>query len=91
MASSIEEALLRLDAALDLIEGAVHQRFDVEQKSADADAEMHLLITDRSRLAQSLDAAEARAVRLEEVNREVSRRLVAAMEAIRDVLGGAAQ
>ncbi len=47
---------------------------------------MHRLGTDRSRLAQSLDAAEARSARLEEANREVSRRLVAAMETIREVL-----
>ena len=38
---------------------------------------------DRSRLAQELDQAEFRANRLEEVNREVSRRLVTAMETIR--------
>jgi hypothetical protein len=53
---------------------------------------MQRLGTDRSRLAQSLDAAEARSARLEEANREVSRRLVAAMESIREVLarnGGA--
>ena len=53
---------------------------------------MQRLGTDRSRLAQSLDAAEARAARLEEANREVSRRLVAAMELIREILarnGGA--
>jgi len=41
---------------------------------------------DRSRLAQELDQAEFRANRLEEVNREVSRRLVTAMETIRAVL-----
>jgi len=41
---------------------------------------------DRSRLAQELDQSEFRANRLEEVNREVSRRLVTAMETIRAVL-----
>ena len=44
------------------------------------------LAPDRSRLAQELDQAEFRANRLEEVNREVSRRLVTAMETIRAVL-----
>ena len=48
--------------------------------------EVHQLGTDRSRLAQSLDASEGRAARLEEANKEVSRRLVAAMEVIREVL-----
>ncbi|MGO4139726.1 DUF4164 family protein, partial [Rhizobium brockwellii] len=41
---------------------------------------------DRSRLAQELDQAEFRSNRLEEVNREVSRRLVTAMETIRAFL-----
>ena len=53
---------------------------------AGLEGELQRLGTDRSRLAQSLDAAEARSARLEEANREVSRRLVAAMESIRDVL-----
>jgi hypothetical protein len=48
--------------------------------------EMHRIGGDRSRLAQSLDSAEARAAQLEEANREVSTRLVAAMETIRAVI-----
>jgi hypothetical protein len=43
---------------------------------------------DRSRLAEALDASAARAQRLEATNKEVSRRLVDAMEAIRTVLDG---
>jgi Domain of unknown function (DUF4164) len=42
---------------------------------------------DRARLAQELDSAEAKSERLADVNREVSRRLVSAMETIRSVLG----
>ncbi|MEP3629477.1 MAG: DUF4164 family protein, partial [Hyphomicrobiales bacterium] len=38
------------------------------------------------RLAQSLDRAEARSGRLEEANKEVSRRLVNAMETIRSII-----
>ena len=53
---------------------------------AGLESEVHRLGTDRSRLAQSLDSAEARSARLEDANREVSRRLVTAMESIRDVL-----
>ncbi len=41
---------------------------------------------DRRKLAQELDASEGRAERLEAANKEVSRRLVAAMESIRTVL-----
>ena len=41
---------------------------------------------DRSRLAQDLDQEKTRAARLEDTNREVSRRLVSAMESIRSIL-----
>lgn len=61
-------------------------RLDREAEFADADAEVQRMNVDRARLAQELDTAEARAERLSEVNREVSRRLVAAMETIRAVI-----
>ena len=51
-----------------------------------AEAEVQRMNADRSRLAQELDNSEARAERLEEANKEVSRRLVTAMETIRAVL-----
>jgi uncharacterized protein DUF4164 len=90
--STIEYALQRLQSAVGLIEGAIDSRFEAEHHAQGVEAEMQRLGTDRSRLAQSLDAAEARSARLEEANREVSRRLVAAMESIREILarnGGA--
>jgi hypothetical protein len=83
---SIEEALRRLEAALDGLEDAVDRRFERTAEVAGLEGELQRLGTDRSRLAQSLDAAEARAARLDEVNREVSRGLVSAMESIRDML-----
>jgi len=86
MAVSLDGALKRLEAALDLLEDAVERRFDGERQVVGMESELHRLGADRSRLAQSLDAAEARTARLEEANREVSRRLVAAMESIRAVL-----
>src|SRR5579862_8725098 len=84
--STIEHALQRLNSAVALLEGAIDARFEREQQAVGIEAEMQRLGTDRSRLAQSLDAAEARSARLEEANREVSRRLVAAMESVREVL-----
>jgi len=86
MAVSTDGALKRLEAALDLLESAIERRLDGERHVSELESELHRLGTDRSRLAQSLDSAEARSVRLEEANREVSRRLVAAMESIRSVL-----
>jgi septal ring factor EnvC (AmiA/AmiB activator) len=86
MAAAIDAALKRLEAALDLLEGAMESRLEGAQNISSLENELHRLGTDRSRLAQSLDAAEARTARLDEANREVSRRLVNAMESIRTVL-----
>jgi hypothetical protein len=83
---AIEDALSRLMAALDLLDSAVARRLEGAAQMNGLESELHRLGTDRSRLAQSLDAAEAKSARLEEANREVSRRLVAAMETIREVL-----
>ncbi len=82
----IDEALRRLESALELLEDAVERRLETARAITGLEGELHRLGADRSRLAQSLDAAEARSARLEEANREVSRRLVAAMESIREVL-----
>ncbi len=84
--ANVDDALSRLSAALELLDGAVERRLDGARAVSSLEGEVHQLGTDRSRLAQSLDASEARAARLEEANKEVSRRLVAAMEAIREVL-----
>ena len=83
---SIDEALRRLESALELLEGAMDQRLEKAAAVSGLEGELHRLGSDRSRLAQTLDAAEARSARLEEANRAVSRGLVAAMESIRDVL-----
>ena len=83
---TIDEALRRLDVALDLLTDALDRRLDAKAAAGDLQSELHRLGADRSRLAQSLDAAEARSARLSEVNAEVSRGLVTAMESIRDVL-----
>lgn len=81
----------RLEQALASLDSALERRVDAEQRRIELEDELHEIGRDRSRLAQSLDAAEARGARLEAANREVSRRLVAAMESIRAVLerGGA--
>jgi chromosome segregation ATPase len=83
---SIDEALLRVEAALELLESALDRRLEKAAAVSGLEGELHRLGTDRSRLAQSLDAAEARAARLEDANVQASRGLVAVMESIRDVL-----
>jgi Domain of unknown function (DUF4164) len=83
---SIEEAVRRLEAALELLESTLDRRLENAAAVTGLEGELHRLGTDRSRLAQSLDAAEARSARLEATSVTVSRGLVSAMESIRDVL-----
>jgi hypothetical protein len=47
------------------------------------------LVTERARLASELDKTAAKAKRLDDSAHEVSRRLVAAMETVREVLAKA--
>ena len=84
--TTLKEVIARLGRAIEALENAVAARLEHEQEYAEADAEVQRLNSDRSRLAQELDNSEARAERLEEANKEVSRRLVTAMETIRAVL-----
>jgi chromosome segregation ATPase len=83
---SVDLALNDLRKAIAALDNAVDVRFERERERAEIDGEVRRVHADRSRLAQELDQAEFRANRLEEVNREVSRRLVTAMETIRTVL-----
>jgi hypothetical protein len=83
---SIDEALRRLRSSLELLESAVDRRLENARSVSSLEGELHRLGTDRSRLAQSLDAAEERAAHLEAANAEASRGLVQAMESIRGVL-----
>ncbi|MBB3977273.1 DUF4164 domain-containing protein [Rhizobium sp. TRM96647] len=83
---TIRAAVEELSKALTSLDNALDMRFDRERDHGEIEGEVRRVNVDRSRLAQELDQAEFRANRLEEVNREVSRRLVTAMETIRAVL-----
>ncbi len=85
-ATTFQEALARLQSAVERLEVSVSRRLESERQSADVERELARLSEDRSNLAQELDQSAARSSRLEDANREVSRRLVAAMESIRSVL-----
>ena len=80
----METAARRLAHALDVLEEAVERRLD--RGGSRLTDQLHALGTDRSKLAAELDAQTARARRLEETNREIARRLDAAMANIRSVL-----
>ena len=84
--STLKEVIARLGKAIDALEHAATARLERDQDYAEADAEVQRMNADRARLAQELDGCEARGDRLEEANKEVSRRLVTAMETIRAVL-----
>lgn len=85
-ASPIDRAVRRLQAALDALEGIVEDRLSADSRLAELENELQRIGLDRSRLAQTVDAVEARAEKLENANQEVSRRLVDAMETIRGVI-----
>lgn len=82
----VDAALIALRQAITGLENAVDVRFEVAREGREVEGEVRRVHADRARLAQELDESQFRANRLEEVNREVSRRLVTAMETIRAVL-----
>jgi hypothetical protein len=84
--SPIDLAMQRLRDALEALDHAVDHHVERDRNRINLEEDIQRVEGDRSRLAQSLDAAEARTAQLEEANREVSHRLVAAMESIRAVL-----
>ena len=85
-AGAIEAATRRLTLALDALEAAAERRREADRAELGVADQLHALGADRSRLAADLDAATARARALETTNREVARRLDAAIETIRSVL-----
>lgn len=74
-----EQAIAQLEASV----RSLNQRLRARARD---EAETRKLIADRARLATDLDKANARARRLDESAGEVSRRLVEAMETVRQVL-----
>jgi chromosome segregation ATPase len=85
-APAVETALERLSAALASLDAAIVRRRELDRSARELEEEIARLGDDRSRLAETLDEEKARSTRLEGTNREVSRRLVSAMESIRSVL-----
>lgn len=84
--ATLREIIGRLEKAVEGLENAAEARLEKEDSFSEIEAEVQRMSADRARLAQEVDKSEARAEKLAEVNREVSRRLVAAMETIRAVL-----
>lgn len=78
-AARLERALGRLEASVRSLNGRVRAHSRIE-------ADTQKLVTERARLAGELDKVSARAKRLDESAAEVARRLVVAMESVREVL-----
>ena len=84
--NAIEAASKRLALALDALAAAVERRRNADAGQVTLSAQLHAVDSDRSRLAAELDGMSARARSLEDVSREVIRRLDAAMATIRSLL-----
>ncbi len=83
---TLTDVLTRMEKAIATMEAAVDSGMTKARDFSEAEEEVQRMNADRTRLAQELDSSEARAERLENANKEVSRRLVTAMETIRAVL-----
>ena len=81
-----EAAQQRLRTAIIRLDDLVELRREREAAVRVAEVEIQRMTADRGRLAKELDTALARGERLDRANRDVSRRLVDAMERVRSVL-----
>jgi phage I-like protein len=78
--SPLDAATRRLTQALDALDAAVERRLEAASNEARLAEQLHTLGNDRARLASELDVQIARARQLETTNREIARRLDAAIE-----------
>ncbi len=82
----IAAATRRLSQALEALEAATERRREADRADGALADQVHVLGSDRARLASQLDEATARARALEAANREVAQRIDQAIETIRGVL-----
>ncbi|ALE03139.1 DUF4164 domain-containing protein [Bartonella ancashensis] len=82
----LPEKLNQLNNALKHLEKTVMNHTVVIDKHSELEEEVQKINADRSHLAQELDRAEAHAEQLKTANKEVSKRLIHAMETIRSIL-----
>ncbi len=78
-AARLDRALARLDASVRSLNGRLRAHSRIEADTA-------RLVSERARFAGDLDKALARNKRLDDSAAEVARRLVIAMETVREVL-----
>jgi len=81
-----EAAAGRLDRAFSRLEASVRSLNGRMRAHARIEADTQKLVNDRARLAGELEKTSAKARRLDDSAGEVARRLVVAMESVREVL-----
>jgi hypothetical protein len=81
-----EAAAARFDRAFSRLEASVRSLNGRMRAHARIEADTAKLVNERARLAGELEKASARARRLDDSAGEVARRLVVAMESVREVL-----
>lgn len=86
MASSLDEALKRLDTALGLLEASVTRRLDAERRRGDLETELQIMQDDRARLAVELEGSGERLKKLEAVTDDVQERVLRAANAVKQLL-----
>ena len=84
--TELDSATQRLSQALDMLDAAVERRIEIDRSRAILTEQVHALDADRAKLAADLDVQLGKVRSLESANREIARRLDAAMESIRFVL-----
>jgi len=82
----IETATARFDRAMGRLEASARNLAARMRQLQRIEVDTQRLVTERARLASELDKASARAKRLDDSAHDVSRRLVEAMETVREVL-----
>jgi chromosome segregation ATPase len=86
MATGVDQAAERLNLAIERLEDTMSRQDGARVDKASLDTEIQVLEADRARLADLLDKSEAKAARLETTARDVSQKLVEAMETIRSIM-----
>ncbi len=81
-----EAAASRLDRAFARLEASVRSLNGRMRTHARIEADTQKLMAERTKLASELDKASAKLKRLDDSAGEVARRLVVAMESVREVL-----
>lgn len=83
----LSDAMNMLETALEQLEELIELQGDQTIAVQQQEGEIQRMNADRSQLALELDLSQARVEKLRECNLAVSRRLVTAMESIREIVG----